>query len=458
MNTRTMDPKEAFLRGKAKRYTVATGAGLVHAEVAGGRVRVRRTKPRVQETFGKDTPANRRTAAETADLIQEGLLARDAGERGEEEGSRITVRDVWLKYLGDKVAKLPRSVLAWGKARLVQHYQNMTPEARALAPALDSVYIVIQAARRMHRTGAAPLDASVRRLEPGHYNRHPTSLAGESCSPNTSSTDLSRWKTALRHCRREWPEWWGELGRPDEGIKAVPTSHIRPDEIDEEQAVRLIAALWERGAWRAWAAAVFASESGRRIGAIGAHRPGLHLDAPPLAASDFAEVDGVLHVTWRAGPSKGGAYGRGDETVPCTRALADVYHWLIEHQPNPLGPEHPILWAPEDPTKGVSYEALTSTLDDAWRAAFEKDRPKGVAWHAFVRGCVTTIADMLGAIAAGEYSGRTAETVLRRYKRTRAQRQQVVARALDEARGRTGERSEDTGRSATQGPENVEGE
>jgi len=437
------DPRKAFVAGRSSRYTVGTGAGLVHAEVGDGRVLVRRTGTRRQKMIGPDTREIRSAAARTAELAH-AKIHREAPDRSatRDEDLReggIRVRDVWLKYLQAKVPGLPRDVLTWGKRRLREHYKAMTPELRSVVPALSSMYVVVQAARRMHRTGAAPLGALISGLEPGDFNSHPIQLAAKGDSPTTSATDVGRWKTALRYCRTSWPQWWGELGRPDEGLAAVSTAHIEPAEIDEEHAARLIAELWAAGAWRAWAAAVIVSESGRRIGAVGGYRPDIHMDAPPLTANDFGTIDGALHVTWRGAPAKGHGYGRGDETVPCTRALAMVYHALTLNHPNPAGPEYPLLWSPEDPTRAVSYEALTHALDDAWVSAFGKPREKGIAWHAFVRGLVTTLADLLGEIAAGEYSGRSPEVVLRHYKRRRAQRQRAVVETLDRARGRTGD-------------------
>lgn len=427
--------RDAFLLGVSDRYTLGERSELVHAEVRRGRVRVRRTGTRRQRTLGPDTPDHRRTAVRVAEALHEHLAERSEAATGADVDG-IRVRDVWLKYLHERVPDLPSGVLSWGRKSLAGHYAKLTPQARALAPSVDSSYIIIQAARRMNRSGAAPWDARMADLEPGHVNRHATRLANRGLSPHTASTDLGRWKSALRFCRKAFPKWWGDLGRPDEGLEPVPTAHIKPDEIGEGKAARLIDALHRSGSWRAWAAALIASESGRRIGAIGARRVGLHMDDAPLTADDFKEEAGALYVTWRAGPSKGGGYNRGDQTVPCTQAMAQMYRWIQAHQPNPMGPSHPLLWSPEDPRRAVSYEALTAALDGAWRRAFGEPRPRGVAWHALIRGMVTTITHLLDEISAAEYSGRSREVLVRKYKRIRDEHQREVVAALDGARGR----------------------
>ena len=49
---------------------------------------------------------------------------------------------------------------------------------------------------------------------------------------------------------------------------------------------------------------------------------------------------------------------------------------------------NPLPWSPEDPSRAVSYRALTKALDEAWLAALGAPRAKGMGWH--VRGDSST--------------------------------------------------------------------
>ena len=177
---------------------------------------------------------------------------------------------------------------------------------------------------------------------------------------------------------------------------------------------------------------MFAHGSGRRVGAIGADRLGWGADG--LRRTDFSVEGGRLHVTWRAAAAKGKSYGRGDEELVATRLVAVAYRWLRRCHPNPLGPEHPLIWSPDDPTRPVTYAALNRAFKEAWRVAFNEDAPRGVAFHGFCRTVVTTIVDALGMSHAAEYTGRTIRTIERHYKRRRSQTQVRTTAVLDEIR------------------------
>lgn len=193
------------------------------------------------------------------------------------------------------------------------------------------------------------------------------------------------------------------------------------EEIGEERAHVLTRTLREMGAWRALA---------RRIGAIGSDLNGFEGDG--LRGTDFQTIDGRVHVTWRAEASKGEGYGRDDTSLLASRSVAVAYRWLRRFHPNPRGPEHPLIWSPDDPTAPVSYAALNKAFKKAWEKAFGEAAPHGVAFHGYCRTVVTTSVDALGISQAAEYTGRTTKTIEKYYKHKRAATQARTTEVLDQ--------------------------
>jgi hypothetical protein len=176
-----------------------------------------------------------------------------------------------------------------------------------------------------------------------------------------------------------------------------------------------------------------AHATARRVASISGGREDLHLDAPPLCASDFRRsgYDGALEVVWRADAQKGRSFGRGDVAHPATRQLELVYRWLTRYHPNPLGPDHPLIWAEDDPSRPETYDRLSYELEGAWRAEFGEDKPTRLGWHGFCRTTITTLADTVGMLTAAEYTGRSVRMVERTYKRARRETAHAAARLLD---------------------------
>jgi len=348
----------------------------------------------------------------------------------------LTPRDIWLALLSSKLQPLPQDILDWGRSELVEHYRKLDAESRAALPSVDTINNILTAARALDRRGVIPLDCDFDALEAGAITGKLQAWVLEGYSAETVATYWRRFRWAVLEFQRLWPRRWSK--RTDETAAVrIPKRHRgrKPREMGEDRMVALLSQLLNDGEWRAAAALMVARASGRRIGAIAGHRPGLHLDAPPLTAADFTrDTNGRLLVRWRAEVAKGGGYGRGDEVQVAPRELAVVYRWLTRYHPNPLGPTYPLIWDADDPAVAASYDSLTSALSAAWQRAFGEPKPRGVAWHAVIRTTVTTIAEEEGVVPAAVHTGREVETVERHYFVPRPAHQEEAVAVLDSRR------------------------
>jgi hypothetical protein len=445
-----MDAREQFVTGQVESLRLGRYGATVHLEITPTGVQVRTVTPRRQEVIGPDTRSVREAAVRVADAI---LAERKGGQRAaprprpglDGAGAVLTPRDVWEAYLGRHLSPLPDGILGWGRGDLEDYYKALDPRGRATLPSFDFVNNVLVAARSLHAKGIVPLDADFDSLDPGTITNQLQAHVlrgqngGRGLSPETMSTYIRRFRMVVLKFQRLYPARWGRRSDPTATVEQPIMRRDGPSkEIGEDRAEALIRQLLADGAWQAAAAARVARASGRRIGAIAGRRTGNHLDAPPLTAADFQREDGRLLVTWRANVAKGHNFGRGDEKQVCPRELAEVYRWLTECHPNPLGPEHPLIWDAADPSRAASYDSVTRAFRDAWKRAFKEPKPHGMAWHSIIYTTVTTIADADGLVAAAEHTGRTVETVERRYKVRRLERQAKTAELLDRLRPDSG--------------------
>jgi hypothetical protein len=445
-----MDEREQFVTGQVESLRLGRYGTTVHLEIMPTGVQVRTVTPRRQEVIGPDTRSVREVAIRVADAI---LAERKGGQRAaprprpalDGAGAVLTPRDVWEAYLGGILSPLPDGILGWGRGDLEDYYKALDPRGRDGLPSFDFLNNILVAARSLDQKGIVPLDCDFDSLKPGTLTQKLQAyvLRGENggggLSPETMSTYFRRFRMVVLEFQLQFAHRWGERLDPTAAVKRPKRRRASPSkEIGEGTAEALIRQLLADGAWEAAAAASVARASGRRIGAIAGRRTGNHLDAPPLTAADFQREGGRLLVTWRANVAKGGNFGRGDELQVCAGELAEVYRWLTESHPNPLGPEHPLIWDRADPSKAASYDSLTRAFHDAWDRAFEKPRPRGMAWHSIIYTTVTTIADADGLVAAAEHTGRTVETVERQYKVRRLERQAKTAELLDRLRPDSG--------------------
>lgn len=436
--------RTAFINGDAERLRLGGYGGTITVRIVSDGVLIETTKPKRRQ---RKLSPNSRTIRETAVRAAEAALDRIRGmpsKRAVSASRRtpaksagvITPRDVWISYLRLRLGAIPEDeVLGWGRKDVAAFLRRLPPSARQAAPSVDYIYSIVLAARRLHADGAVPLDGEIEDIQPGDLRDWATAELSRGASPHTVKTYLKRVRTVVRHYMAAWPNQWGDRQDPTLGVEKIRTAHVKPEEIGEERAAVILAALRARGAWRAFATAMIAHATARRVASISGARDGLHLDAPPLCASDFVRRDdGTLEVIWRAPAQKGNAYGRGDVAHPATRQLELVYRWLCRYHPNPAGPEYPLIWSEQDPTRAESYDRLSAELEAAWRDAFGEEKPRGLGWHAFCRTTITTLADEIGVLATAQYTGRSVRMVERTYRRARRETALAAARRLDQVR------------------------
>lgn len=446
--------RSAFIAGQLDNLRIGGYGGTITVRVVQDGVLIRTSRPkRRQRLLRPNSRSVREAAVQAAEEALERLRGgrqhrtdaiprRKAGPAGV-----ITPRDVWLAYLRLRLGAIPEDeILGWGRKDVVAYMRRLPPTVRAGAPSPAYMYSVVQAARRLDRDGVVPLDANLADIQPGDLEQWASTQLTAGVSPHTVNTYLARFTTAVKTFKEKYPRQWGDLLDPTRGIAKISTSGVQPPEIGEERARMLIHRLQRRGAWRAAAAALVALGSGRRIGSISGARVEIHLDAPPLCAADFRWTEkGELEVRWRAAAQKGNAYGRGDVVLPATKHLELAYRWLTKYHPNPLGPEYPLIWSEEDPTRAEPYHRLRRELAAAWREEFGEPKPRGLCWHSFCRTTISTIADLKGTLAAGEYTGRTQRTVETIYKRVRPETALLTVQCLDDLRWRPYRKATRTG-------------
>lgn len=432
--------KNAFVSGRRQKLRLGGYGGTVRLSAQSGGILIETTKPsRRQRLLPGDSRSVRRLAVEAAEQLLARVQKRPAVRRPSvpppprRQAGIVTPRDIWLSYLRRRMGPVPQDVFRWGKREISRHLKSLTPEARALAGSVDHLNSVVQAARRLDRDGAVRLDADIESVQPGDLNRWVQQQLAAGASPHTAETYRDRLRAAVRAYSSEWPQRWGDRTDPTQGVVHISTSRVRPPEVGEERVLPLRRALQRLGHWRAVATAMTIDASARRVGSVSGAREGLHLDAPPLCASDFRRArDGVLWVTWRAAAQKGEAYGRGDVEEPAARELELAYRWCTRYHPNPVGPEHPLIWSEADPTRAEPYDRLRSALDEGWRAAFGTPRPKGLGFHAYCRTTISVLSERLGTLATADFVGRS-EAMVRRYRRVHQRTLRKAALELDAA-------------------------
>ncbi|HEU0078975.1 MAG TPA: hypothetical protein VFQ76_15075 [Longimicrobiaceae bacterium] len=452
MARRSRDPKEEarqqFIRGERDRWDAGGYGFTVTCVAINGCLKLKWTRPRRRQitVFAHDTPSLREkltgVASGKALKLRSGevLQATHKVAGAEQTTELATVGRAWLHFLHDHWPGIGDPVIHGGRKELREYYLAMSTAERELVGDPDYLLSVIRAMRRVTAFPAFSSDRPIQEIEPIDWTRYTqwrrtraVTGSGKPYAYNTIATDFTRFNTVLTHCRTKRRRWWGNVPDPLEGADVLREDAELP-EITEEECTALIRTLRAGlpGTWRALAAVRFAYASGRRIGAIGADRLGFETDG--LCATDFTSSHGRVFVVWRASAAKGGAYGRGDEMIPAAWSLAATYRWLCRFHPNPLGAAHPLLWAPGDPARPVTYAALNKTFKAAWNDTFGQQAPYGLAFHGFCRTVATTVGDELGLDKAAEYTGRTRRTIERYCKRKRLSTFEQTVKRLDEIR------------------------
>ena len=413
----------------------------VYADAARGQVVLKRvTRPRKEKTIGPNTRAVRKKAAQLGQHLVAHMLDYAAGRRSvEQEGprptGRLTVEEVWQLYLKTRLPGIPGdSLRTWNRRAVTVFLSDQKARKGARTMTVDSLVTVLQCARRLDAAGVFPFGAEIGELQPGEIERASLARIGE-VSVQTIRTDLGRMRTAIRHLMTKWPKLWGDRSNPLAAPIEFPDTDggEPPPEVGEDMAKAILAELKRSGPWRAWATCAILFHTGRRVGAVSGDREGLHLDEPPLTGDDLRGKPGgpIVGIVWRARAAKGRAYGRGDVEMPVTTPLSDILLEVMREHPNPLGSAHPLIWSPRDPSRAVSYAAISRAFRLAWDRVVEEIRERegeaaakrharqhGLGFHGFCRTTITTITAHLGHVSAAEYAGRSPATALR-YKRTR---------------------------------------
>lgn len=451
------EKEQEFLSGECDAIRLGGYGGTVHVQVVKGQLLVKVRRPvRRQRQYGPDSPALR----EWCLAIGKSVLAKTAGKRGSAPPAAsapvpftsigipsghpvshrvsqpvITPRQIWMARLRELIGDVADNALTWGKPELLAYYEALPAGARRQVKAFDTAHGVITAARRLDRDGAVCLDVDIGRVKARELNSYAHKQLCQGTSPHTLKSYLGRFRSAVHDFMDLYPELWNKREDPTRGLKRLKTGTRCPEEIGEERAMKLMQTLQEMGEWRALATVQTGLDFGRRVGAIAGARAGLHLDAPPLTAADFnLQSDGSLSVCWRAEAQKGKGFDHGDLITTCTERMSELYVWLTTNHPNPLGPEHPLIWNPNDPTKAETYDRLNRAMGKAWVKAFDQKKPRGLAFHSLCYTLVTTLADGSDIRAAAHFTGRTVETVARIYKRVRPEMLKETARDLDKIR------------------------
>ena len=197
-----------------------------------------------------------------------------------------------------------------------------------------------------------------------------------------------------------------EIGRgefPQERLRAV---HVKAREM---------------GLWRLEFAMDLISLTGRRIGEMGADQGGNYdyLGRYPLTAQDFDfKPDGSLALLLRAKPAKGEGYGRPDLILDIPRRLVPVMRQRLLEHANPAGPEHPILFSPQNPRKAISLKGLKDELDQAWEAAFPGEaRPAFMSFHSMSKTAITEAMKHSPVETVADLCGKEPRTITDRYKK-----------------------------------------
>lgn len=443
--------KQDFIRGRTNRWSTGGYGATVHVWAEGGELRIRWTRPtRHQRTcFHADTRELRQELVDIAVELAEEIRSREDPRKSRPRPARITWRDVWLTYIRDRWPQIPDSVISGGRAEAREYYRSLAAlpeEVRSRIPSPRTLLSVIQVMNRVSTYEKYRLDRCVDEAQPADWQLY-TIWRMSQRVPNrdghyqagTVETDRRKLRAAIQHCMKGRPQWWG--GRPDPlaGVKMVKSeAKVAPPELGEETAQLLMTEMRKnlRGTWRAYASLGIGMETGRRISEIGPDTLGFGTET--LCLSDFHRgEDGRLYVTFRASVLKARNFGRGDLMIPATRGLEVIVRWLTRYHPNPLGPDAPLIWTKSDPSRPVSYAAVSHTFSEAWRATHDgQDPPKGLRFHGVCRTVITTLVDSIGSAQTAGFVGRTVATVDNIYKRIRPETQIAAADTLDRIRGR----------------------
>ena len=428
------ETRENFEAGRVDAWSAGEYGHRVRVFAEAGKLKVRFQDPATGRTkqrtvFRADSDALRREATGAAVKIAERLRA---GRVAEEEAADApaTVADLTMEDVAHLFMKragaFPRELLTGSYSDVREWYNALPERVRALdtVPALSTIVRDVYGWRHLFADDRFRPDRRVIDIDPADAtNWAQDVVADETYSPRTAANDLDRLSSAFNHVRTQHRSI-GLTYNPIEGRK-VDRERADVDAYTQKEGAKLWAAapaLADEGRWQVLVAAGIA-QSGRRLGSILA-----------LTASDHDLESGT--VVWRADVAKGRNYGRGDETRPMTPLHRKAVRWVLEHHPNPKGPDAPLIWQTGGRSRAAKPENAVPQ-STVWQqlVALEKlagvEHKDGRAWHSFRRWTATRLADLLGDGKAAEFIGMTTDTLRKYgYKKVQDETMQDAADAM----------------------------
>jgi hypothetical protein len=419
------ETRENFEAGKVDGWTAGEYGHTARVFAARGKLKIRHQDPssrrqRQRTLFAADSRELRKKAAAVAVALSERLRAGAAVQaEAQAEPARaatLTTRELCLLYM-QRVPRFEERLLGSTKHEIEAWYDQLPASVRESAnlPAFATIWSDVYAFRRLWQHDSLAPGRRLLDLEPADANQYFNDYVGGGGSPRTAVADLDKLSCAIRYVIVNHRRTVGLLYNPIEGRKVDRTKADVPAYTTEEvRRLREAApALAATGEWQVLVAGGIAA-SGRRLGTI-----------LGLSASDHDLEAGT--VRFRAEFAKGKNYGRGDDVRPMTAVHRRAVEWAINHHPNPLGADAPLLWRTRDPSRAVPQPTVWAQLQRLETRA-KVPHLAGRAWHSFRRMMATILADEIGDGPASEFIGMTTET-LRKYRYKKIQSDTMVQAA-----------------------------
>lgn len=440
MAKKSEDPRKAFEAGKSDRWSAGEYGCKVKVFVKSGKLKMSYQhpdtgRPKQRTLFGAVTPDLRKRAAAIALKKSEELRAGVAAQierlnRGWEELSIFDVAHLYMQRAPDFPAWI-FDAEERGKSiyRAVVEWHEALPPAVKNSPTTPSpktLYSDVYAFRRIFQHALFPRTRKLCTLEPADATNYAAQVAAKGGSPRTPVNDMDRLSCAIRWVQTQYRKTYGIPYNPLDG-RVVDRTRAEIDMYTEEETRKLVAAARAGkpsvGYWQVHAV-IRIARSGRRVSSM------LALTA---ADHDLTRSKDAPHgwVMWRAEEAKGKAYGRGDQRFPMTALHREAVDWLLEHRPNPMGAEYPLIYRVRNPTLPVLEQFVDKQLKVLETTTGVEHKP-GRAFHGFCRSVITVAADKMGDGPAAEFTARKVETIRRySYKKTTPAKMGETAGALD---------------------------
>lgn len=433
------EERDRFESGRTHQWSAGGYGWTVKLFAKAGKLKISWQEPQSKKTkqrtlFSTDSRELRERATRYAVTHAEKLRAGEGAEETKKKLTfeTLTVFDVVLLYM-QRVPGFNAELLEKTQAGVQEWYRTLPEKVRELDSTQSEGTVCKDVRSFQHLFKASYVEGDktiqpfartrlVSEIEPGDSSRLMGYEIAHGRSPRTVANEHDRLSAAFRHVMSQYRKSIGLLYNPIDGRRADRTpANIDPYSPDEIARLTAKAKEWIRDGrqWQAFVAIGLAG-SGRRRGSI----QGL------TAADHDLEANTVV---WQKKFAKGKGYRRGDEMRPMSAMHRAALLWALTHRPNPLGPEHPLLWSDDDPSKAADERQL----DYLWR---KLEKEAGVphlqqrAIHSMRRAVVTLLADSIGDGKASEFVGMTVETVRKfSYKHVQSQTMEEAARSLDKS-------------------------